>query len=158
MCVCRIMVTRRREFKSRFRSLELEIINDTSSELKLCEDFFSSGTWFQSFDPSVIKPHKTVTLYVANQAGSSTGVTGGLKFAIRGTRKYLILGFNNPVLGSYKTSITVTTDADLEAKHGYLTSKNDKAKKKEEKGYDLQATLYEAREGGKKLAVYKISE
>ena len=158
MCACRIMVTRRSDFASRFRSLEIEVINDTSSELEFYEDFFSSGTWFHRFDPLVLKPHESVTGYVANEAGEPTGVTGGLKFIIRGTRKYLILGFNNPVLGCYKTSIMVTTDPDISAKHGNLTSKNDEAKKKTEKGYTLRATLYEAREKGDKLAVYKISE
>ena len=146
------------EFGRRFRSLEIGVINDTSIELEFNEEFFDSGTWFDHFDPLVIKPHKAVVGYVANRQGKPTGVTGGLKFEIRGKRKYLILGFNNPVLGSYKTSITVTTDSKLGAKDGYLRSRDDSTKKKLEEGYILQATLHEAREDGKKLAVYKISE
>lgn len=151
-------LTDSREFGSRWRSLEIGVINDTSSELEFNEDFFASGTWFDHFDPLIIQPHKAVMGYVSNRGKQPTGVTGGLKFEIRGKRKYLILGFNNPVLGSFKTSITVTTDSKLEAKDGYLRSSNDRTKKKIEEGYILQATLHQARENGKKLAVYKISE
>lgn len=146
------------EFHKRFRSLELGIINDTSKTLGFYEDFFSSGSWFDKFDPLVIEPHCGSVGYVANRGKKFTGVTGGLKFEIRGTGKYLILGFNNPVLGSFKMSIAVTADPKRDAKSGYLTSSNDKIKKTTQEGYSLQATLHVAREGGNKLAVYKISE
>lgn len=65
--------------RDRYRSLELIIKNDTSKELEFGNVYFNSGGWYDShYFPTTIQRGKDWSQAVANEAGSMTGVTGGL--------------------------------------------------------------------------------
>lgn len=146
-----------RQLKDRHRSLEL-VVNGTSNNLKYDGEYFDSGTWFESLNPLVIQPGKAAVAFVANRQGSfMTGVSGGLRFEIEGTGKYLVIGFTNPYMGSYKTSIHVC-GSDKTAKYGYDHAENDSIKFDKEQGFLLVALLGEAKKGAIKLMEYKISK
>ena len=105
-----------------------------------------------------IKLGKAAVAFVANRQGSfMTGVSGGLRFEIEGTGKYLVIGFTNPYMGSYKTSIHVC-GSDKTAKYGYDHAENDSIKFDKEQGFLLVALLGEAKKGAIKLMEYKISK
>lgn len=128
-----------RELKNRARSMELVIANGSKYPLKFCQEYFSSGTWFSQPDLNVAPGDATIAT-VANRQGSVlTGVTGGMAWEIVGTRKYLILGFTNPCMGSYKTWIDVLDRPD--AKYGYDHSKDDSVKMYTKEGFALLAQL-----------------
>lgn len=158
-------------FSRRFRSLELTISNETSGvSLKFPgEDgeFFKTGTWFEHFCPRVVSPGTYSKGFVTNKSRAPTGVTGGLKFIIESTNdteataarpKYLIIGFTNPLLGCYKTFISITTNPNLGARHGYDNAENNTHKFKTVEGFNIEAYLTCPAEGGNKQMIFKISD
>lgn len=147
-----------KELKDRHRSLELVVVNGTSNNLKYNDEHFDSGTWFESLKPLVIQPGKAAVAFVANRQGSfMTGVAGGLRFEIEGTGKYLVIGFTNPHMGSYKTSIHVC-GSDKPAKYGYDHAEDDSIKFYKEQGFLLAARLSKAKKDAMKLMEYAISK
>ena len=55
------------EFENRYRSLELAIVNASDHDLEYDSAYFSSGTWFTSPLPLVIKPGEVCMGFVANR-------------------------------------------------------------------------------------------
>ena len=144
-------------FKGRYRSLELAIINGTTHNLRFDSEYFYSGTWFCSPDKLVVKPGSGTVALVANRAGSAYGVTGGWRWKIEGTTKYVVMGFTNPSVGCYKTSIQCTSDKSVTAESGYDCAYDDSVKFKTENGFILSALLGQAKRGGDKLIEYIVS-
>ena len=77
-------------FSRRFRSLEIEVVNESEHyALKFGEEgvqkdsFFSSGGILQSFQNKTILPGHSSIAHVANNESKPTGVTGGLRFRIK---------------------------------------------------------------------------
>jgi hypothetical protein len=70
----------------------------------------------------------------------------------------LIVGFTNPLMGGFKTYISVTSDKDKVAKDGYDNAKNNKHKVKTEEGYRVEAFLTSPFEGGDKQIIYSIAD
>lgn len=62
-------------FKSRLRSLDIEIINRTGSELRFVEEEFPHGTWYYSPDPVNIKQGDTSLALACSRLFSVVGVT-----------------------------------------------------------------------------------
>ena len=148
-------------FRKRFCSLELSIVNKTErATLQLKEEHFSSGSWFEHFLQASMEPGKTYTAFVSSKKGAPFGVTGGLKFAINNGKKqkYLILGFTNPMLGSYGTYINISVDDDCTARSGHENSKNNSHKFLTVEGYQLEAVVQQAQEGGDKMIIFTISD
>ena len=73
-------------------------------------------------------------------------------------RKHLIIGFTNPLMGGYKTFISVTKDPSLGARHGYEMAKNNKHKFKTVEGFNVEAYLTSPAEGGSKQMMFTISD
>ena len=150
----------KKTFQKRYRSLELLVWNRTKhGTLKFAEEYFASGTWFENFLPSVIPPEKHSTAFVTNKPGVLAGVKGGLMFNmdVQGTRKYLSIGFANPVVGGYKTYISIKDD-DLGAKNGFDNAKNDKHKLHTIGEFVVEANLTTPREGGNKQMIFIVSD
>jgi len=128
-----------KELKNRARSLELAIANGSKYPLRFSKEYFSSGTWYSQ--PKLeVAPGETTIATVANRQGSwFTGVTGGMSWEIVGTGKYLILGFTNPYIGSFKTWVGVLDRSD--PKYGYDNSYDDSIKRKSENGFAVLAQL-----------------
>ena len=147
------------EFQSRYRSLELFIVNKTKeATLQLKDEYFSSGSWFEHFPQATMEPGKEYKAFVANRKGAGTGVTGGLQFSINRETKYLLLGFTNPIMGCYKTYVNILLDDSCTAKKGYDNAQDDKHKVVTAEGYELEATLSQAKEGGDKMIIFTISD
>ena len=147
-------------FRRRKRSLELTIHNRTSeATLRFQDQYFCSGTWYENFSSCVVPPGKFSKAFVASRSGSLVGVTGGLRFKIedKGAVKYLMLGFKNPLIRSYKTYIEVTEKFEP-AKYGYDNAEDDHHKLFINKGFEVEAKLTAPLEGGNKQVLYVISD
>ena len=93
------------DFRSRRRSLDIEIVNRTGRVLRFIDEDFRSGTWFFSPDPVNIKPGETCLGYACSRVISFVGVHGGMMYELVGSGLYLYIGFNNQVLGPMKIFI-----------------------------------------------------
>ncbi len=123
--------------KDRFRSLQLTFVNLTPKIVEYEEDYFNSGTWFETWKPEM-KPKSITQGTVANAQGSwGSGVTGSLKLSIANTNIFLYLGFNNPTFGSYKFSGAIVA-ANKDPSYGYEISVNNSPKLVKNMGYKLQ--------------------
>jgi len=146
------------EFEQRNRSLELVIVNGTEHELRFNDEHFDSGTWFTSPKPLNIQSGDVSIAFVANRQGSVlTGVTGGMKYEIVGTGKYLLMGFTNPQVGSYKNFIAVGGN-DRTAQWAYDNSFDDSVKNEYVDGYHLTCTLHEGSRTPYRRMQYAINQ
>ncbi|XP_041355798.1 uncharacterized protein LOC121373308 [Gigantopelta aegis] len=129
-----------KDFKSRYRSLELSIINGTDRCLHFKDEYFREGTWFVSPQPLILEPGAGSIAFVATkQRGLLTGVGGGLEYLLEGTDFCLYMGFTNPVIGCYKTFIQL--EQAKSAKWAYDNSHNDTVKRHRNHGYFVTCTL-----------------
>ena len=149
-------------FRRYKRSLELTIHNNTKgATFKFEEQHFGSGTWFESFTSSVVAPGEFSKALVANRTGAIAGVAGGLRFSIESKGKekcYLIIGFKNPFVGSYKTYISVE-EKPKDAKSGTKNAKTDHHKLfTVYQGYEVEAKLTTPAAGGNKHFLFTISD
>ncbi|KAL3857228.1 hypothetical protein ACJMK2_011920 [Sinanodonta woodiana] len=120
-----------KEFKQRFRSLEICIDNKTSEALSFMECYFCTGGMFQINErPRDVVP-RSGSVYLVASTAYFTGVSGGLKFKVVGKDLYLHIGFSNPFLGSYKTFVRLTKDGTVTAEWPYFML-NDGSKKTDE--------------------------
>jgi hypothetical protein len=148
------------EFKERHRSIELFIVNGTTTDLVFESggEHFDSGTWFSSLRPLVIKPGHGGLALVANRQGSLfCGVSGGLRLLMKGTPYALFLGFTNPQFGCMKTAIHVW-DSSKTAQDVYEVAADDTVKRYTEHGYLLVATLRDSKKGGQRMMEFVISK
>ena len=127
------------EFKQRKRSLELTIINGTDRCLRFKDEYFSTGTWFLSPQPLVIKPSEGSLLYVVSREKAMSGVAGGLEYELDGTDMNLYMGFSNPILGCYKSFIQLNSYQS--AKWACSNCLNDTVKHHKNNGYLVTATM-----------------
>lgn len=65
-------------FRSRLRSLDIEVVNKTGRVLRFVDEDFRSGTWFVSPDPVNIKPGETCLGYACSRVISIVGVHGSV--------------------------------------------------------------------------------
>lgn len=146
-------------FKRRIRGLELTIRNKTEKiTLKFEKEYFNSGTWFRMFRSIQILPDESSRALVANRSGALTGVSGGLMFTFESnTKKYLIIGFTNPLIGCYKTYISIS-DVDLGPENGYANAINDQHKHEVIGGFVVEAIITDPEEGGNKQMIFTISD
>lgn len=91
----------------RYRSLELVIKNRTPDNLEFVNVYFNSGGWLNKYKPHTVKPKQIWYDIVANEPGMMTGVTGALQ--LNNGHFNISLGFTNPVMGCYKTSVCAGT-------------------------------------------------
>lgn len=145
------------DFQGRHRSLELVIVNGTSYDLEHVEEYFATGTSYEHIKSVCIEPGTAGLAFVTNRQGKWEGVCGSMRFAIKGTKKYLIIGFTNPECGCYKTSIQVC-GSDKPVDYGYEQAFDDKLKNKRQSGFHLVARLGSPKQGGMKLMEYQIME
>lgn len=94
-----------RSFRSRFRSLDIKIVNETGHILRFVGDDFRSGTWYVPLDPVNIRPGETCLGYACSREISFVGVHGGVMYELVGSGVYLYIGFSNTVIGPMKTFI-----------------------------------------------------
>lgn len=150
------------EYQGRYRSLEIVLINGTNCNLKFDSEYFYAGHWFVSPNKLVIQPGSAMVALAANKAGLASGCDGGMRWIIEGnrqqSRKYLIIGFENPIGGSYKTFIQCTSDHDVTAESGYDNAHNDDTKFETQEGFLLLARVDLAKRGGDKLMEFVISK
>ena len=144
-----------------WRSLELIIYNKTKgTTLKFDEDYFFTGIWFEPLSSSTIPPCSISVAYVASKPGAFTGVTGGCTFKMqsKGEKvKYVIIGFTNPVVGSYKTYISIS-DENPGAKNGYENATDINYQHLTYGDYAAEATITVPREWGNKQMLFTISD
>lgn len=95
-------------FRSRLRSLDIEVVNKTGRVLRFVDEDFRSGTWFVSPDPVNIKPGETCLGYACSRVMSIVGVHGSVMYELVGSGVYLYIGFNNQVIGPMKTFIELS--------------------------------------------------
>ncbi|KAL3857220.1 hypothetical protein ACJMK2_011912 [Sinanodonta woodiana] len=104
-----------KEFKQRWRSLEICIDNKTSEALSFIESYFFTGGMFQiNENPRDVVPRSGSVYFLANTS-YLTGVSGGWKFKVVGKDLYLYIGFSNPLFGSYKTFVHLTKNGTISA-------------------------------------------
>lgn len=144
-------------FKSRFRSLDIEIINRTGNELRFVEEEFLHGTWYVSPDPVNIKPGDTSLALVCSKKFSAVGVTGGLIYELSGKGKYLCIGFDNPVIGQMKTFIELSNTVKS-AKWACSQLKSGSVKNLTYNGYDAMAVIKPPKQSRFRLMQYILEE
>ena len=147
--------------QKRWRSLELTVYNKTKGTvLKFHEDYFSTGKWFEPFSASTIPPCSSSMAFVVSKPGALTGVTGGCTFTMesKGEKaKYVIIGFTNPVVGSYKTYISIN-DENPGAKNGYDNAKDENYQHVTVGDYTAEATITVPHEWGNKQMLFVVSD
>lgn len=144
-------------YKSRLRSLDIEIINRTGSELRFFEEEFLHGTWYVSPDPVNIKPGDTCMALVCSKAVSVMGVTGGLIYELAGKGKYLCIGFDNPVIGPMKTFIELSNTVKS-AKWACSQLKSGSVKNVTYDGYNAIAVIKPPKQSRFRLMQYILEE
>lgn len=123
------------DFKDRYRSLELLIVNGSTRKLVWADPYFDSGTTFWGPIPMNIEPGASSLWSVASRAGAvGTGVTGGGKWNIEGTDSSFIIGFCNPFAGSYKNVVAIRGGGEG-SQWGYDNSQDEQAKQSTESGF-----------------------
>ena len=155
-----------RMFQKRMKSLELTLQNKTKkTTLKFSEEYFSTGTWYEHFSPGVILHGEYSKALVANKPGALTGVSGGLMFTMevrdgpakKLSKKYVLIGFINPLFGTCKTFISIS-DELFGAKYAFDNAKDDKHKLRTIGKFEVEAILTHPQEGGNKQIVFTISD
>lgn len=144
-------------FKSRLRSLDLEIVNKTKSELRFVGEEFLNGTWYVSPDPVNIKAGNTCMALVCSKVVSVVGVTGGLMYELVGKGKYLYIGFDNPVVGPMKTFIELSNTVKS-AKWACTQLKSGSVKNISQDGYDVIAVIKPPKQSRFRLMQYTLEE
>ena len=164
-CIPRMLITAEtyygdfgeKEFRNRFRSLELAVINGTDRCLHFKGEFFREGTWFVSPQPLVIEPGTGSIAFVATkQRAIYTGVGGGLEYKLDGTDFSLYMGFTNPIVGCYKTFVEV--EAWRSAKWAYENSKDDTVNRQRNHGYFSTCTLRPSRHSPFRKVEYTVMQ
>lgn len=146
------------DFSQRHRSLELCIVNGTSKDLRFYEEYFDSGTWFTSPKPLIIPPGEVSVAYVANKQGSvCTGVSGGIKYEIVGSICYMLCGFTNPHMGSYKNFVAISW-SDGTAKGAYDNCYDDTVKMQTIEGFSVTCTMHEPKKSPFRMMQYTVTE
>lgn len=154
--------------KSRYKSLELEIINDTTHKLNWKDDdthrYFDDGCFYSHPESSVIPPNGSTVAKVSNKRMHPTGVNGVVAFQIDDTTKYLVIGFRSSSIpfSSPEHVVTVITmrrerKPKEELDRVYKTICNDKAKDVFEDGFKIQSKLEVSSDCDRKIVI-TISE
>lgn len=159
------------EFGKRFRSLEIEVINDSDNTLITGDIndhrdyYFFTGAVHRDFERKVIGPGESSVALVANEESAPTGVTGGLRMKIklnksdpRKDQYYLVLGFTNPLIGKNKNYITITTSEAVDAESGYDNAKNGDKKSCYIDGFKVQSETADPKEGGDMRMQYTVGK
>uniref|UniRef100_A0A914VEC5 Uncharacterized protein n=1 Tax=Plectus sambesii TaxID=2011161 RepID=A0A914VEC5_9BILA len=142
--------------KDRHRSLELTILNNTPYTLRYSGVYFDSGTSYYDACAQIL-PGKGCSWFVANkQGGILTGVTGGTKYSIVGSKNLsLYIGFCNPAIGSLKHYVSVQHDG-YSANYGYDQCQDDDMKHFSENGFVLTVEKAESKIAHRRF-IYTIS-
>lgn len=144
-------------FKSRRRSLDIEIVNNTRSALRFVAEHFRYGTRYVSAEPLNIRPGETSYVYVCSRLFSIVGVTGGLMYQLGGTGKCLYIGFDNPVIGSWKNFISLGPPG-RSAEWASGQPKSGAAKNISIDGYDVIAVIKPPRRSPFRLMQFTVEE
>lgn len=151
-----------RRYRARLRSLELFVKNNSrTATISFMKEYFCSGGWFEHFLPSDIKPNTYSAGFVSSKCLALAGVSGGLMFkiTISGTSDifYLIIGFANPVFGSYRTYINIS-DRALGAEDGFNQAEDNSHKIIEYGNFKAEAIVTNPDEGADKKMLFTVSD
>ena len=147
-----------KQWKNRAKKLEIVVINGTTKKLCFENDHFDTGHWFVSPKKLVLQPGNCTVGFAANRPLFPTGVTGGMRWKIEGTTKFVVMGFTNPRIYRNKTYIQCTSDEKVTAKKGYRYTKDDSVKFRTEHGFIVSAMVQQGRKGADKLYEFIIAE
>ena len=147
-----------KKWKSLTRKLEVVVINGTTKKLRFLEDHFDTGHWFSGPSSRELQPGSGVVGFAANRRGFFTGVTGGMRWKIEGTSKFVVIGFTNPRVYRNKTFIQCTSDEKITAEIGYKRTYDDRMKFETDDGFVVSATPHQGRKGGNLLYEFIVAD
>ena len=147
-----------KKWKGRTRKLEVVVINGTTKHLQFDEDYFETGHWFSAPPSLFLQPGSGVVGFAANRPGFLTGVTGGMRWKIEGTSKYVVIGFTNPRVYRNKTFIQCTSEQKMTAKMGYKRTYDDRLKFEMVDGFVVSAIVHPGRKGGNLLYEFIVAD
>merc|ERR1711915_72907 len=109
------------DYRVRFRSIEINLVNTTDFTLEMMGDYFETGLWHDNPGHHSVKPQSKQSYIVTSKMGGFlTGVTGAIKFSVVGQGCFLYLCFSAPTVGSYKTRVAIKNEdllAETECKY-----------------------------------------
>ncbi|KAL3857210.1 hypothetical protein ACJMK2_011902 [Sinanodonta woodiana] len=113
-----------KEFKQRFRSLEICIDNKTEEALYFSDSYFFHSKMFKTNEYPREVAARSGSVYFLVNTTFLRGVSGGWKFKVVEQDLYLYIGFSNPIFGSYKTFVSLKNCGTLSAKWPYKELKD----------------------------------
>merc|ERR1711915_847504 len=146
------------DYRVRFRSIEINLVNTTDFTLEMMGDYFETGLWHDNPGHHSVKPQSKQSYIVTSKMGGFlTGVTGAVKFSVVGQGCFLYLCFSAPTAGAYKTKVALKRE-DQPAGSEYTSLQTEKYCALKYKNLIVSVEMLESNIGCKIQYLYTISK